>query len=638
MFDRLIAFAAFFINVYHCSMHNLNNKRFLLFLIVLTFQNLYDILRLNDSRVCGVYFHFSVSRKSAVFILRKGSVKMDFNENYIRENAIILLRGLWYSELPPVIDFDSFTERTLNALKKADEKASECFVYDDDGFIKDFRDITSPEYIRAPGTESIAFYDFKYNGSLREMQIPNLRHYMSFIYNTLFEYEPLFAKLYLDENYREYVQSSASYLMFEETFEIHSEYDDSVFEIESGVFAEKNNKISGSAMLDRNRQAYFATQDSHLFKLKMDVESFFPNLYTHYFSRIADIEPFSSLEADKRYFDFLDTFHQKINDNQTKGVPAGVFSSHVAAELCMLCIDRKINELIENTGISYVRYVDDFTFFADSVEELEKLKLSLQQILNTFRLRVNGNKTEIIPCIYDLPQIDKPEMKRNLFWLFNNDVTEQTLIRNEDITQLQKYIADLIKEKRYPQIKLCLSLLRRRAAVAGFEEPERLLNYMIQLSQTECNLASRAYGVMDTLIQSSGDDYKERFINKLAALTMQIDERFPDTVLQIWHYYTLVHNSPSLVDELIGNLNIQNSNPVILSLFVKSGTKTNMRLFTHIVDEYKAANGRNDWKQSIINSKYWLPLFVISINDGYDYERWYSSEKYPDILKVLATG
>lgn len=71
MFDRLIAFAAFFINVYHCSMHNLNNKRFLLFLFVLTFQNLYDILRLNDSRVCGVYFSLFSQPEIGCFYIAK---------------------------------------------------------------------------------------------------------------------------------------------------------------------------------------------------------------------------------------------------------------------------------------------------------------------------------------------------------------------------------------------------------------------------------------------------------------------------------------------------------------------------------------------------------------------------------------
>lgn len=32
---------------------------------------------------------------------------MDLSESYMQENALILLKGIWYSELPAIIDFDS---------------------------------------------------------------------------------------------------------------------------------------------------------------------------------------------------------------------------------------------------------------------------------------------------------------------------------------------------------------------------------------------------------------------------------------------------------------------------------------------------------------------------------------------------
>lgn len=66
---------------------------------------------------------------------------------------------------------------------------------------------------------------------------------------------------------------------------------------------------------------------------------------------------------NKRYFTFLDQFHQRVNNNQTKGIPAGVFSSHIAAELCMLCVDEEIRRYIADRPIGYIRYVDDLTFF-----------------------------------------------------------------------------------------------------------------------------------------------------------------------------------------------------------------------------------------------------------------------------------
>ena len=108
------------------------------------------------------------------------------------------------------------------------------------------------------------------------------------------------------------------------------------------------------------------------------------------------------MSVDFRYFEFLDKFHQRINNNQTKGIPAGVFSSHVAAELCMLCADEEIRNYIEtkNYRISCVRYVDDLTFFSDSKVELATLYPAVQSILNHYRLRINGNKTETLHAAF----------------------------------------------------------------------------------------------------------------------------------------------------------------------------------------------------------------------------------------------
>lgn len=50
------------------------------------------------------------------------------------------------------------------------------------------------------------------------MQIPNLKYYITFIYNTLTVYDELFAKLYSEHEFQRYVENSNSYILFIESF------------------------------------------------------------------------------------------------------------------------------------------------------------------------------------------------------------------------------------------------------------------------------------------------------------------------------------------------------------------------------------------------------------------------------------
>lgn len=47
---------------------------------------------------------------------------MDLQEEYLQGNALILLKGIWYSELPPVINFDDFSDRIMDAIEDIQNK------------------------------------------------------------------------------------------------------------------------------------------------------------------------------------------------------------------------------------------------------------------------------------------------------------------------------------------------------------------------------------------------------------------------------------------------------------------------------------------------------------------------------------
>lgn len=565
----------------------------------------------------------------------------DLDLEHTQENAELLLQGMWYSELPDILCMSERRVKILNVLEHMCwQNENDNYKFEND-FITEFKDIVSPPYLRKPGVETIVFYDYKNNGTLREMQMPNLLLYFSFIYNTLLVYEDVFYKLYLEEENKDLVKFSNSYLLFEKTFNIDSPYDDEVTEVVEGIFADKNNKINSNVIFKNNKERYLMTCGNYLYKMKLDIESFFPNLYTHYFEKIVNKNPYINLNMPFKYFKFLDTFHQRINNNQTKGIPAGVFSSHIAAELCMLCIDYEINKKISesNLDVSYIRYVDDLTFFSNSKESLNELKYQVQKILNDFRLRINGNKTEIQECVNDYSKSNRLKLFNSLPWLnLTEGVNEFNL---EHLEQLKMFVHACRSEHNNSQIKSCLTILRKRIedGKIHIERDYDLFIYLIQLSQTENILACHAYKLINTLIENT--DNKDVFLNKLEDISNRIDTVFSDTVLQIWHYYVLyTHYNNSQINNAIKNLSHNNDNPIILSLLVKEGNKKNQKLLSYIISKYEDSiveetRNNNDWKNDILFSKWWLPIFLIAEKDSHNYYDWMQSNCFPEVLKQL---
>ena len=374
-------------------------------------------------------------------------------ENYLT-NAKLLLNGFWYADLPDLLDINELEEAIEDIVDEINNRNVGTFKQDPDDFICDFQGITSPPYIRSPGVEAASFFDFQKNKSLREMQIPHLLHYISFIYNTLQTFDSLFEALYINPDNAHFVANSNSYLVFEEEFVVHR-YDEEDKEISAGVFTTKNNKINNSAIFSENRRRLLRAEADYLYSLKMDIESFFPNLYTHNFEKMATKIPF-------RYFKFLDRFHQRINNNQTKGIPAGTFSSHVAAELCMLCIDEEIRSHLRKckSPVEYVRYVDDVTFFSDSESELTALYPAIQSILNQYRLRINGNKTETIHTMFSSQPTYLTELEYRVPQLKLHD--EPQPITHVDFFSIKRYVGECLKAGRSSQLRAFLTLFLAR--------------------------------------------------------------------------------------------------------------------------------------------------------------------------------
>lgn len=557
---------------------------------------------------------------------------IDLSEENNLKNAELLFEGMWYSNLPDIFDVSELIEDLSTIIENINNKKYDIYKFDKHEFIVDWKGVKSPKYIRNPGVEAITFYDFKNNKSLREMQIPNMIYYISFIYNTMLEFENIFCKLYIEENNKSVVENSNSYLVFEEAFAINT-YDSEEW-VSEGTFTTKNNKINVTAIIEKNKRKVLHIEKDYMHFLKMDIESFFPNMYTHNFEKIAEKPPFEELILEKRYFSFLDRFNQRINNNQTKGIPAGVFSSHIAAELCMLCIDHEIKEYLakEHKDIAYIRYVDDLSFFSDSKDSLTETSMAVQNILNKYRLRINGNKTENINCIF----VEQPSYIDEIvkeFCFLNNDIEEYDVDLN-DFFSIKKYVGASINRNRISQCKTFFSLFfnklkERKINVENIKS--ELFYYLVKLIFSDEQLSANIYQAIDIMLSV----YKEEnFIKALSRKQDKIDSEYADTLIQIWHYYVFFkHCNNTDKTKIIDNLKERFYNPLIIACMVNYGEKTNEKLFKYIITSYQADIESSNWRDSIMYSKWWLPLFKIKRYDSYNYHSFMNSNNFNDVLK-----
>ena len=579
------------------------------------------------------------------YLLRRNQM-IDKNDDIQQRNIDLLIAGYWYEDLPPVIDIANIKGMIKGIIEKIDND-----VYDDffktDGLITEYKNTQAPSYIFNDGIEPITFFEFKKNGALREMQIPNLKYYCTFVYNTIAVYDELFSKLYSEPEFDKYVCNSNSYILFNELFHIYKLYDGSEEIIESGIFAVKNNKTTGQLAHEENNVRYLKKQGAKLHSVKVDIESFYPNVYTHYLSKIKDAEPYKDNICCDTYFDFLDYYNMKINNNQTKGIVTGVYSSTISAELLMLCVDYEINNVIGDE-VSYIRYVDDLTFFSDSLEEIYSKMPLVQRVLNKYRLRINNNKTETQKSIYNMSYVDMYELKKR-FDFFDFDSADIIKYDKEVFYNIKGYVARAYDNNLKSEIKAFLSMFRRAISLkklcfdidGKIDLKKYTVAYMLQLACLEPIFASRCYRVIISILDLIDEENKKDEIVKLLKLKNAfINATYHDSLLQIWHYYVLSkYDTKANIIELLDSFGNDEINPIILAGFVKEKDAANKELFDYIKKTYSSIvykEGENSyWMRSIMFSKWWLPLLVIYLKDGKNYSQFYESQHFHEIYKEM---
>jgi hypothetical protein len=146
-----------------------------------------------------------------------------------------------------------------------------------------------------------------------------------------------------------------------------------------------------------NKQAEL--RSSNRFIIRADVSRFFPSIYTHsipwaLMGKSIAKSAHTTNTLVNTWQDMCDKYSQKINNNQTIGIPIGPDTSRLLAEIIMAEIDVLLAKKFKR--LKGLRFIDDYEFACPTRAEAEKILYYLQYLLNEYELALNINKTKIV--------------------------------------------------------------------------------------------------------------------------------------------------------------------------------------------------------------------------------------------------
>jgi len=129
----------------------------------------------------------------------------------------------------------------------------------------------------------------------------------------------------------------------------------------------------------------------HSYVLSVDIASFYNHIYIHRLQGALEQCGLGLRSISKTVEEFL--LH--LNQRQSIGIPVGPSASIVFAEALLVDVDDFLRRHFPH--VAYVRYVDDFRFFAGSALELEDVHHELTSYLyRAHRLTLASGKTSLL--------------------------------------------------------------------------------------------------------------------------------------------------------------------------------------------------------------------------------------------------
>jgi len=127
-----------------------------------------------------------------------------------------------------------------------------------------------------------------------------------------------------------------------------------------------------------------------------DIAGCFPSIYTHIVPWALHTKPVAKTARGPGSLvgNLLDSCTQVTKDGQTNGLLIGPHASNIISEIILTAVDF---ELQTKGHRKIKRYIDDYHFYATTIEEAEGFIRNLGMSLRKYELSLNEKKTRILP-------------------------------------------------------------------------------------------------------------------------------------------------------------------------------------------------------------------------------------------------
>jgi|GEM_PF-1877197 len=165
-------------------------------------------------------------------------------------------------------------------------------------------------------------------------------------------------------------------------------------------FREKNPNIVKSTFI-KNLNKKMKVSMGYKYCYKIDLVNFYDSIYTHTIEWAVIGRKEAKRNIKKKNENMgrsLDILVRGTNSNETSGIPTGPFTSRIISELLLANINEELENLSNNNNVDFhfMHYVDDYEFYFRSEYDVHKMKNKITEVFESYRLKINENKSQLL--------------------------------------------------------------------------------------------------------------------------------------------------------------------------------------------------------------------------------------------------
>lgn len=320
------------------------------------------------------------------------------------------------------------------------------------------------------------------------------------------------------------------------------------------------------------------------YRVSADVANFYPSFYTHSMPwAIAGHQTAKSNRSPTIWYNKLDHAFSDCNRGETHGLHVGPGTSALAAEIVLHAIDNSLGGKYK-----YIRFIDDYKFYAGDRREAEQFILELAEQLAAFGLMLNNNKT----TIEMLPLPGNPDWMRTLI---------PQVPKSTQFSQLEPYLEEATElAKRTPEgnvLKFAVAAVRDAKEIDT--RADEILPCLFAISFHNPELLPDVSLIFETS-NADGASYTDE-LNTL----LQRHARFGRSDGMSWILHIMRKEGVKICDESVDSV-IRTKDCIPILLLHKLGqSSSTTAVKTYAQNELKA----NTYEYDI--DKYWLLYYEL---------------------------